>query len=204
MVWMFPPDSPLHKMLFLSMFSAETQSTPNPRSFLPSNEKYIEGLENIWMKVSRGGLFSRGVLLLTTHRIIFIQYPSRSSEGLETLNLLPQGANSFVMTIPLCNICSVSLRRRWKDKFHTLGLLCKNQIGYLFVSSRDEDEFIPLRAFRRMKSEICARVESDLFATGVETDPFTIEAYPLPDLLVISDLAKLILKPFNLGDEYTR
>lgn len=105
---------------------------------------------------------------------------------------------------------SVSLRRRWKDKFHTLGLLCKNQIGYLFVSSRDEDEFIPLRAFRRMKSEICARVEEDLFATGVELDPFAIEPWPLSNSLnsspniLVSDKARNLLRPFKLSDEYTR
>jgi hypothetical protein len=239
-VWMFPPSSPLHQMLFLPMFprSATPPSDLCPHLFLPSNEKYIEGLESIWMRMASGGLYSRGVLLLTSHRIIFIQYPTaavpappaegeRVSSGL----LHPRPSSSketapFVVTIPLCLVSSVSLRRRWKDRFHTLGLICKNQIGYLFVCSRDEDEFVPLRAFRRMQMEILWRKEEDNFATGLDlasalppllepqtstsssTSSSTIKlplCSPLSTPQIpATERGKRISEPFSLSAEYTR
>jgi hypothetical protein len=222
-VWMFPPNSPLHQMLFLPLFPRESSgslSQIRPNLFLPSNEIYVEGLENIWMRMSSGGLYSRGVLLLTSHRVIFIQYPSPSrGDSTERTQIPPSDeSNSFLVTIPICLVSTVSLRRRWKDRFHTLGLICKNQIGYLFVSSRDEDEFIPLRAFRRMKSEIKWRKEEDLFAIGIDSTPcpqtnlIPAESVTQSSLILSSDVsqasesdkAKRILKPFKLSEEYSR
>jgi hypothetical protein len=223
-VWMFPPNSPLHQMLFLPMFPRDSSASLSqvlPNSFLPSNEIYVEGLENIWMRMTSGGLYSRGVLLLTSHRIIFIQYPSQTRGGTTErgqISFSSDQSNSFLVAIPICLVSTVSLRRRWKDRFHTLGLICKNQIGYLFVSSRDEDEFIPLRAFRRMKSEIKWRKEEDLFALGIDSTPcpqmslMPVESGAKPPSSILSDFsqsdlsdkAKRIMKPFQLSEEYKR
>lgn len=219
-MWMFPPNSPLHQMLFLPLFPREfyaSQPQIAPNAFIPSNEVYLEGLENIWMRMSSGGLYSRGVLLLTSHRIIFIQYPSQPKEESSHSFSPSNDSNSFLVTIPICLVSTISLRRRWKERFHTLGLICKNQIGYLFVSSRDEDEFITLRAFRRMKSEIQWRKEEDLFSTGIDWKPcpqshlIPVESITKPPSVVfdipqgnLSDKTKRILKPFTLSEEYTR
>lgn len=191
-VWIFPPSSPLHQMLFLPLFSKNSKRNPNnnnnsvdtilahPGHYIPSNELYLEGLENIWMRMSRGGLYSRGVLILTTHRLIFIQYPSynnmnnnnnsnNNNINNEKQNIISgEASNSFLVTIPHCLTFGVSLRRRWKKRFHTLGLLCKNQVGYLFACSLEMDEFVTLRAFRRIKTKIQLRQNEDLFSNRVD------------------------------------
>jgi hypothetical protein len=105
------------------------------------------------------------------------------------------------------------LRRRWRDRFHTLGMICKNQIGYLFVCSRDEDEFVPLRAFRRMQTEILWRKEEDNFATGMDLAPSLrseteTKQLPLcsPSTLPhpVCEKGRRVSEPFNLNAEYTR
>ena len=62
----------------------------------------------------------------------------------------------------------MSIRRRWKDKFNTLAVLCRDQIGYLFVCTRGENEIRTLEAFRRIKNEIKWRRDEDASWTGLE------------------------------------
>lgn len=128
---------------------------PSPYDVLPSNELLIEALGNVWLRMYSGGVYSKGVLLLSTHRVIFIHYPTDRDAG-------------FTVMVPLSRIPTVSIRRRWKDKYNTMALLCRDQIAYLFVCLRDESEVRTLEAFRRIKSEIKWRREEDNFCSSLD------------------------------------
>ena len=189
LVHLFPPSSPLHDSLFISLTATSPPIThpscnaspagsrlsdlpppllghgghvpsdicplPSPAEVLPSNETLLEALDNVWLRMHSGGVYSKGALLLSTHRVIFIQNPSEAAE-------------SFLVTIPLPRVCTVSIRRRWKDKFNTLAVICRDQIGYLFVCTRGEHEIRTLEAFRRIKNEIKWRRDEDASWTGLE------------------------------------
>jgi hypothetical protein len=189
-VHLFPPSSPLFSSLFVRMnacaesvksqlLSAQSSSSlsaaglgeelqwapdkgPSPNDVLPSNEVLVEALGNVWLRMHSGGVYSKGVLLLSTHRVMFIHYPSDRDAG-------------FTSLIPLSRIPTVSIRRRWKDKYNTLALLCKDQIAYLFVTMRDENEVRTLEAFRRIKSEIKWRREEDNFCSTL--DPLVVSEH---------------------------
>jgi hypothetical protein len=194
-VWIFPPSSPLHARLFVPMSSSSLHintsesvlgdipplplpplplpgdatlpfySSINPAAYLPRNERLIEGLENVWLRLHSGGIYLKGVLLLTTHRLIFIQYAPPPSQY-ATSHTIPE--KGFLLALPLCQISSTSLLRRWNERFHALLVECLDRIGYLFICVRDQDELRTLEAFRRIKIEVRNRNEFDAFAAAID------------------------------------
>jgi len=179
LVHVFPPSSRVHRMLFTPLYPTDSASTSpaspcmspsnspgrthrnpivSPGAFIPCNEMLLEGLENVWMRMCSGGVFSRGVLLLTSHRLVFIQYPSSRTHS-----------PSVILWVPHAHVQSVSIRRRWMEYFHTLVVLGRDQIGYLFICSRDKNELRTIEAFRYIKSEISWRREQDTFSAAIDT-----------------------------------
>lgn len=163
-VFIFPPDSLLHSKLFypnvshhlrrhlplseedrgsLSDQSVELDSS----AYLPSNEMYKEGLDNIWMAMLHGGSYVRGTVLLTSSRIIFIQKFTRTKSQLQ---LKP---TNIIVTVSLLNVSICTIKRRYKDNYNALEVSTHDGIGYLFISERTDNELRILEAFRRIKEE---------------------------------------------------
>jgi hypothetical protein len=138
----------------------------NPFAFIPCNELYVEGLDNIWLAMENESShvnYIHGTFLLTTHRLLFIQ---RTSNKISTYQQnIPNNTNNHthrhhyissnhIITISIMNVQIINIKRRYKDKYNALEICCYDNVNYILISERSDNELRILEAFRRIKDEI--------------------------------------------------
>lgn len=212
-VFLFPPSTPLHKLLFLPLnqksnsFVHTLTTFPDPNNYVPCDEVLVETLEYVWLRVlssqvvrhSQYSKYFQGVLMTTSHRLVFVEYLNKCREPCR------------VTTIPHSNVTSVTIKRDWKDGFDSLEVGCMDGITLMFSRERRDknDEVRVFESFQRMKVEIdWRRVEDNFYLCAVSMplsalcSPNYDEAKLEPDVQGVDDSdlpAKCILR-----NEYMR
>jgi hypothetical protein len=168
----------VQEKLFHSILLKSSSSSDGVTA-LPSDEVVIEILEQCW--ISLGKSTQRcGVLLCTTHRLIFIEYPDSTwicRESLRDLDYLfpdyvppsvSQDAISLcseIFVISLAEISNIYIRRFYRNTFHALETANMDGTSVIFQFRRDGcNEMKLFEKFRRIKCEVFWLKEEDCFA----------------------------------------
>lgn len=151
---------------------------------IPSNEKVIDIIDDCWVNSSVASMV-RGVLLLTSHRLVYIEYDtSDAHKGRHAPTCLDRlSMSSSVFFIPIASTADVILRRFIQKHYHGLEVVCKDGISLMFRFRREaHNEMTLLEKLRRFKIETLWRREEDSFSlfhakfVGEEVDAITISA----------------------------
>ena len=189
-----------------STFDDGTGETKLHNHVIPCREFLLEALGKVWLRlpgaaggavsstlgssnssggtviVSSGGVRSTywlGVLLLTTHRVIFISYPkavsrkgeeaSKNNVADERLNWLPfqKPGPNMPLCIPISEVDTSTVKKHWRERFTALEIIAKDSLGYIFAVERNNSEIFPeqsaINFMRRVKEELFWRSEEDSF-----------------------------------------
>lgn len=132
--------------------------------------------------VSSGGLRStywHGVLLLSTHRLIFIPYPSSTSGKRSGSTHSAQDSRvhwssgqtigpSLPLCVPISEIHSSSVKKNWKDRFNAIEIACKDSASFVFAVEKEKrnplKDNATINTLRRIKEDLIWRKEEDGFA----------------------------------------
>ena len=102
---------------------------PCPTDVIPSSEYLLEALSTVWLHLPHGnGGYWKGVLLLSTHRLIFVP-----NEGQYDPNFKP---TVFPLIIPIAEIEEVSVKLTWKENYDALRIDCLDSLTYIFATER--------------------------------------------------------------------
>jgi len=249
LVHLFPPCSDVHTCLFLPLVPpgatssglAECRSqlsqtvireqTALPLSataVVPANEILLEAIGDILLQSASGGIIVKGVLLCTTHRLVFVQYPlSDADESMGTGTDI-----GIVQCFPIPIISSLQVHRKYKGgNFCALQLTYKDSTGHIFIcadvsaNSSEQPTNValatfgssPLRktappplsyraldAFLRLELEISWMKLEDSFTPSILTMNSNRNNSSEGVFDAISPEQELIRSPFSLLKEYLR
>lgn len=167
---LFPPSS----KLFGKLFHCARRSSDSETGYLiPSVETIVEVIDDCWIHSSATSMVS-GVLMLTSHRLLFLEYGSRPGWDAAQLKHLPlyldrlhQSSNVFF--IPIASTAEIKIRRLIQKYYHGLEVVCKDGISCVFRFRREaHNDMTLLEKFRRIKVEMLWRREEDSFVFSYE------------------------------------
>lgn len=173
---LFPPTSALFKKLFhcgsrphISHLFGDSDSDSSVDVVIPSNELVMDIIDDCWVNASAASMLC-GVLLLTSHRLVFIEYAARPGSGRSHdakhspvyIDRLSMSASIFF--IPIACTAEVIIRRFIQKHYHGLEVLCKDGVSCIFRFRREaHNDMTLLEKFRRVKLEMLWRREEDAF-----------------------------------------
>lgn len=168
---LFPPSSPLYDKLFHYCSLSE-------RRPLPRNELVVDMIDDCWVQ-KNNSVLARGVLMLSTHRLIFIEYPSAANSEATSnpdsnvesnfTQIEKSQPTSSMFFVPIASTSELVIRRFIQKNYHGLEVVCKDGISHLFRFRREaHNDMTLIDKFRRIKSEMTWRREEDVFGFSVD------------------------------------
>ena len=150
---------------------------------IPSNEMVMDIIDDCWVNASAVSMVC-GVLLLTSHRLVFIEYSIRPGSGRSHEKHFPVYIDRFSMSasvffIPIACTADVLIRRFIQKHYHGLEVLCKDGISCIFRFRREaHNDMTLLEKFRRVKVEMLWRREEDEFGLVTESSAHSTKEPP--------------------------
>ena len=167
---------------------------------LPQNEFVIEIVEQCWVQQQSGSHLTCGVLILSTHRLLFIEYPDvswiSSSQKTDSYRYCDPDnvsetdvAQIFVgmFFIPIADIKNINIRRFYNNKYHALEVSCRFGENICFQFNREgSNELQLLEKLKRIKIEFSWLNEEDRFAfSGLDSSHTLIHHQDVEDCISV-------------------